>query len=485
MERAMERQNRRDFLKRTALGAAGAFGAAAGLSPLSVSGAEPEAPGRSAAKRPNILFLFADDLRWSAVHALGGEAVRTPHLDALGRDGVVFERPYIMGSTVGAVCVCSRAMLMTGRPLWHVRSNLRPELALLPRTFQQAGYANFGIGKWHNGPASFNRAFENGAAIFFGGMNDHLALAVADYSREGKYGEEARHPAGKFSSELFSDEAIGFLRRHDGRQPFFLYVAYMAPHDPRMAPKPFADLYAPDSIELPKNFLPEHPFDNGEMKVRDEELAPWPRTPEVVRRHIADYYAMITHLDEQIGRVLQALKESGQAENTIIVFAGDNGLAVGQHGLFGKQNLYEHSVRVPLLISGPGLPKGERRAVLCYLHDLFPTLCDLAGVPKPETVESVSLAPALKSSDARARETIFAAYRNVQRMVRDDRLKLIEYYPHDKVGTRKTQLFDVANDPWEMKNLADDPQFGEPLARLRAILGEAQRKNDDPLLKKA
>jgi len=239
-------------------------------------------------------------------------------------------------------------------------------------------------------------------------------------------------------------------------------------------------MYDPAKIPLPPNFMPAHPFDNGELKVRDEMLAPFPRTPEVIREHIAAYYGMISHLDAQVGRVLDALDETGHTRDTIVIFAGDNGLAVGRHGLMGKQNLYEHSVRVPLLLAAPGVGRpGARAAALCYLHDVFPTVCDLAGVPAPATVESKSLAAVLRDPAAAAYENVCAAYRDVQRMVRTDRWKLIEY---PKAGV--TQLFDVAADPWELTNLAADPTRAPVLADMRSRLARQQRETGDPLAPK-
>ncbi|KPL09411.1 hypothetical protein AMJ85_06655, partial [candidate division BRC1 bacterium SM23_51] len=330
-------------------------------------------------KRPNVLFLFSDDQRHDTIRALGNKEILTPNMDSLVRAGVSFTHACIMGSMRGAVCMPSRAMLMSGRTLFHVPEDLAGTTTF-PELLKEAGYATFGTGKWHNQPESFARSFTTGGKIFFRGMSNHLQVPVCDFSPDGKYPKNKRYMGEKFSSELFSDAAIEFLRQHKGDQPFLAYVSYTAPHDPRMAPKKYADMYDPEKITLPKNFMPEHPFDNGEMKVRDEGLAPWPRTPEIVRQHIADYYAMITHLDAQIGRVLAALEETGHAQDTIIIFSGDNGLAVGQHGLLGKQNLYEHSGCVPLIISGPGLPEGEKRDALCYLLDVFPTLCDLVGL---------------------------------------------------------------------------------------------------------
>jgi arylsulfatase A-like enzyme len=272
---------------------------------------------------------------------------------------------------------------------------------------------------------------------------------------------------GRHSTVLFCDAAIRFLEGLSSNEPFFAYVSFMAPHDPRSMPREFLDLYDPDDIELPPNFMGAHPFDNGELKIRDEQLEDWPRTPEAIRKHIAEYYAMISHLDAGIRRVLDALEKSGKAGDTIIVFAGDNGLAVGQHGLMGKQSQYDHSLRVPLLLAGPGLPAGESRDQLVYLHDLFPTLCELAGEEIPPSVESKSLAPLLHDQMKTGRKELRFAYKDCQRAVRDDRYKLIEYAVE---GRRTTQLFDLAEDPWELQNLAGDPRHRERLAHLRERL---------------
>src|SRR5262249_12278494 len=134
----------------------------------------------------------------------------------------------------------------------------------------------------------------------------------------------------------------------------------------------------------------------GALEIRDEKLAPRPRTPGDVRRHLADYYACIEFLDAQVGRILEALRESGRYERTLIVFTSDHGLAIGSHGLFGKQNLYEHSMRSPLIVAGPGVPRGKRADAMCYLMDIFPTLGALAGVTPPDGNEGVSLAPVLE-----------------------------------------------------------------------------------------
>jgi len=385
-----------------------------------------------------------------------------------------------MGSTSGAVCVPSRAMLMTGRTLFHLagQGNSIPRAHVtMPEALRVAGYTTFGTGKWHNGPPAYARCFSDGAKVFFGGMSDHYNVPVFDFEPEGKYRKTEKYiDEGTHSSELFSNAAIKFLGDYKPDKPFFMYVSYMAPHDPRHMPKAYLDMYDPDTIPLPKNFLPEHPFDNGDLETRDEKLAPWPRTPEEIRKHIAAYYAMITHVDAQIGRVLEALKETGHAEDTIIVFAGDNGLAVGRHGLMGKQNVYEHSVHVPLIFSGPGIPKDQRRDAFCYLLDIYPTLCDLTGVSAPGSVEGKSLAPVLRGERRKTRDVLLFPYKDFQRGLRTDHWKLILYNVN---GKKTAQLFNLRNDPWEMTNLAEDPAYADRVQELTCLMKDLCREEDD------
>ena len=446
--------------------------------------------------RPNIIFFFTDDQRFDTIHALGNQEIVTPHMDSWVRQGTTFTNAYIMGGTCPAVCMPSRAMLMTGRTLFHLQGEgqgIPVDHAMLSEVLQQAGYETFGTGKWHNGSDAYARSFTTGGEIFFGGMEDHWNVPACDFDPTGRYDVHrpmVRNPwssnkvtyrqcdhitPGKHSSELFCEAAVGFLETYESEAPFFMYLSFMAPHDPRTMPKEYRDMYDPERVTVPRNLMPEHPFDNGELWVRDEKLAAWPRTTDETRRHIAEYYAMITHADAQIGRVLEALEKTGNAENTIIVFAGDNGLALGQHGLMGKQNMYEHSVHVPLIMSGPGIPKGGKRDAFCYLLDIYPTLCELSGVPIPESVEGRSLVPAMQSGD-KIRDTLFFAYRDVQRSVRDERYKLIEYVVNSK---QTTQLFDLHADPWELDNLAREPSCAGHLSRLREELVRWREELED------
>jgi arylsulfatase A-like enzyme len=250
-----------------------------------------------------------------------------------------------------------------------------------------------------------------------------------------------------------------------------MYAAYMAPHDPRVMPEKYMAMYDTAKIMLPANFMSEHPFDNGEMRIRDEVLLGFPRNTAEVKNEIRRYYAMITHLDEQIGRVIEALKSKGLYENTIIVFAADNGLAVGQHGLLGKQNLYEHSLKVPLIFVGKGFEAAKKEEHFTYLQDIFPTLCELTQTPVPASVESQSVFSSKK------REVMFHAYRHLQRAVRKDNFKLIEYHVD---GVETLQLFDLKNDPLEINNLAHDSKYSKKADEMKKLLLEQKKLYHDP-----
>jgi arylsulfatase A-like enzyme len=223
--------------------------------------------------------------------------------------------------------------------------------------------------------------------------------------------------------------------------------------------------------------MEQHPFDNGEMAVRDEMLLPHPRPPEAVRQMNADYYRYITFLDSQIGRILDALAASPHATNTIVVFSADSGVARGSHGLIGKQNLYEYdSVRVPLIIAGPGIPAGKKTDALCYLYDVLPTLGAWCHVPALPKSDGMDLGAVLRGG-GRARESLVFAYRDVQRAIATADWKLIRY---PKAG--QTQLFNLHDDPYEMHNLAADPNHAAILADLSARMNKelAAAGDNDP-----
>nr|WP_082708827.1 sulfatase-like hydrolase/transferase [Marinobacterium profundum] len=437
-------------------------------------------------KQPNIVFFFTDDQRFDTINALGNKDIVTPNMDRLVREGVSFTQAHIPGGTVGAVCMPSRAMLHTSKTLFHLQddgSRVPAEHKLIGEYLQEAGYNCFGTGKWHNGHESYARSFNCGGEIYFGGMWDHWNIPAYDYDPSGQYekvGQWTENPfynrettevranhltLGKHSSELFADVTVDFIQQYSDAKPFFAYVAFMAPHDPRTMPDKYLSLYDPASLTLEDNQYPQHPFDYGVSNIRDEVLAPYPRTEEDNRVQLAEYYGMISHLDHEIGRILQALEEKGEYENTIFVFAGDNGLAVGRHGLYGKQSNYEHSVRVPLIFSGPGIPRGQTSDSYCYLLDIYPTLMDLLGMEKPGSLEGRSLYPDIRGEPRESRDGLYLVYGDLVRGVKCDGYKLIEYNTPDKKG--RTQLFNLLDDPQEIHDLSGQAQYQQKVAGLR------------------
>lgn len=398
---------------------------------------------QQAAKKPNIVFLFADDQRADAIGALGNPHIKTPHLDELVRRGFVFRNAYCLGANIGAVCTPSRNMLMSGRAFFRWQGpQAQPDMPNFPTSLKAAGYETYHHGKRGNTSPAIQALFDHN-----------------------KYLSDNEDRTNGEPGKTIADDAIAFLKARGREQPVFMYLAFANPHDPRVAAQKYMDQYQREKIPLPKNYLPLHPFNNGEQFVRDELLAPLPRTEDDVRKHLHEYYATMTAMDGHIGRLIAAIKELGMFENTIFVYSADHGLAIGSHGLFGKQNLYDDGMKPPLIFAGPGIPQGESPA-LCYLLDLFPTICDLAGAPVPGGLDGKSLKPVIDGKAAGVRETLFLAYREVQRAVRDARYKLIRY-PQVNV----TQLFDLQSDPHEVHNLASQP---EQAARIKSLTAEMQ-----------
>ena len=442
-----------------------------------------------AAEKPNVLFLFADDMAFDTIHALGNEEIETPNLDRLVKRGTTFTRAYNQGGWHGAVCVASRTMLATGRFLWHaeadekrLKNHYQARKLLWPQLMESAGYRTYFTGKWHvKADASF---VFNTARNVRGGMPNQTD---AGYNRPIDGKPDPWSPfdpsfggfwkGGKHWSEVVADDALDYLK--DAKMhgdPFFMYIAFNAPHDPRQAPKEYVDKYPPEDVGLPKPFYPEYPHQIGSNKIRDEQLAPFPRTKHAVKVNRAEYYAIITHLDAQIGRILNDLEQSGQAENTYIVFTADHGLACGHHGLLGKQNMYDHSVRVPFMVAGPGISKGKQIDAPIYFQDVMPTSLEWAGVEKPEHVEFQSLVPLLKGERKQSYEAIYGAYTQTQRMVTVGSDKLIVY---PKINKRL--LFDLKADSLETNNLADDPENEPRIQKLLASLKTLQQQVGDPL----
>jgi choline-sulfatase len=450
--------------------------------------------------RPNIVFILTDDQAVDTITASRvweAPELRTPHLDRLVADGTTFANAYNMGAWHGAVCVASRSMLQTGKFLWPTRqaeATRFRELVGAGRFWSQrmkaAGYTTLMAGKWHV-EAPLDTLFDQ-VLHPRPGMPKSVPAA---YQRPHEGGEDPWDPCdesiggfwegGRHWSEVTADDAEALIRdaAADRDQPFFLYLAFNAPHDPRQSPREFIDLHPPASVRPPSNFLPVNPHHaamglgpmNGKA-LRDEALAPFPRSPAAIQTHRREYRAIVSHLDAQIGRVLAALQSHGLRENTVVILTSDHGLALGRHGLMGKQNLYEHSIRVPFLIAGPGIPKQRSIATRIHLQDAMATALDLAGADR-SGIDFRSLLPLLRGEPGDHDGVIYAAmFPKAQRAIIEGDHKLV-LYPES--STRL--LFNLADDPLETRDLAGDPDQAPRMKSLFARLMEEQRKTGDPL----
>lgn len=467
--------------------------------------------------KPNIVFIFTDDQTYSSINALGNKEIITPTMDKLVHEGVTFTHAYNMGSWSGAVCAASRAMLNSGRFVWRAnkfRKNWYKNDSINQtwgKIMEAQGYDTYMTGKWHV-DAKAHLAFQNTKNVR-GGMPkdtwDHHAM-VEKFKKNPEYrksGSEAIMPIGynrpknkddkdwtptdtKFGgfwkggqhwSEALKDDAIGFINTaKDKENPFFMYLAFNAPHDPRQAPQEYQDMYALENISVPVSYLPENPYRHGianSNDLRDEALAPFPRTKFAIKTHIKEYYASITHVDAQIGMIVDALKQSGKMDNTYIIFTADHGLAMGRHGFLGKQNLYDHSIRPPMIILGPDLPKGKKVDADVYLQDAMATAIDLTGAKKPSYIEFNSFLDIAKGDRKESHyKSVYGAYLSVQRMIRKDGYKLLIFPEIEKV-----LLYDLKNDPEEMTDIANNPENKEKVKSLFKELLQLQKEMDDPL----
>jgi arylsulfatase A-like enzyme len=441
------------------------------------------------ARRPNFLVIVSDDQRPDTIRALGNEVIRTPALDLLVRGGTAFTRAI----AANPICTPSRAEILTGCDGFRngvLRGGkINPELVLWGDAMRAAGYHAWYVGKWMNDGKPSTRGYEETLGLFAGGGAGEPTFAVDAHGRpvtgyrgwvfqddEGRKFPERGVGLTPDISREFADAAIRFIRRKPA-EPFFLHVNFTAPHDPLLMPPGYEGKYDTAQIPLPPNFLPRHPFDHGNLEGRDEQLLPWPRTAKDVREDLAVYYAVISHMDEQVGRILAALATTGQADNTVVIFTSDQGLAMGSHGLRGKQNMYEHTIGVPLIFAGAGVSKGRRTDAQCYLRDLYPTVCEIAGIAIPDTVQGRSLLPVLEGRAASVYSEVFACFDQAQRMIRTDRWKLIRY-----PLVEKYQLFDLAADPNEIHDLAADPASAGVVADLKSRLEAWRKEVGDPAL---
>jgi choline-sulfatase len=442
-----------------------------------------------AAEKPNILFIISDDQSYETIRAYGHTDIDTPNLDRLVANGTSFTHSYNMGAWAGAVCVASRSMLVTGRTVWRAKANENKQSAdvaagrLWPQRMAKQGYETYFSGKWHI-KANVEQSFH-----YVANMRPGMPAAVKEgYNRPLPGKRDPWSPSdpkfggfwqgGKHWSEVLGDDSVAFLKKAAmSDKPFFMYLAFNAPHDPRQSPKKYVDRYPLGRIKIPQNFRPEYPEKEeigAGKNLRDEKLAPFPRDEHAIKVNRREYYAIVTHMDTQVGRILDALEKSGKAANTWIFFTSDHGLACGHHGLMGKQNMYEHSLRVPFIVTGPGVKKGARIDSPIHLQDAMATALDLAGADR-KGVEFQSLRPLLNGEKG-GLDAVYAAYMDHQRAVIHDGWKLI-LYPKAKVA----KLFNLTEDPQETNDLAADPAMTARKKALFTKFRELQQRYGDNL----
>ena len=444
-------------------------------------------------EKPNIIFLFSDDQSFKAVHALGNDEIITPTMDKLAEEGITFTHAYNMGGWNGAVCVASRAMLISGRSIWRAQqisdhySKNEDIDKTWPKLLQTAGYDTYMTGKWHVN-AKPKEIFNHVGHVLRGMPRD----TPEGYNRPQSINDTLWQPwkkefggywkGGKHWSEVVKDDAVSFIDSAAQKEaPFFMYIAFNAPHDPRQSPREYVDMYPLENITVPESYMPAYPYAEtmgAGQNLRDEKLAPFPRTEYSVKVNRQEYYAITSHLDDQIKDILKELDEKGLKENTYIFFTSDHGLACGEHGLMGKQNMFDHSMRVPLMVVGPNIPKGKKIEADVYLQDIMATTLDIAEIEKPEYIEFNSFMDLANESRTKSNYgAIYGTYeKGSQRMIRKDNYKLIVYPKSQKV-----LLFDLENDPLELNDLSSDPENSKKLKTLFNDLIQLQSSMGDEL----
>ena len=462
--------------------------------------------GAVTAKRPNILFIIADDQSPFDLRAYDpASKLETPNIDRLAAQGMTLDGAYHMGAFVGGVCTPSRHMIMSGRTLWHLPASLTSRtFANYPAELCPPGLEQFTI------PAVFNRAGYDTMRTCKIGNSYEAANALFTVRKDrSNYG-----PTDDKGSAWHAEQVLDFLSQRTATQdadPFFIYFGFTHPHDPRYGKPELLEKYGatnhtdpatrppanPKAPPLPANYLAAHPFPHGHPGLRDETTVEgvWERRdPVTIRNERGRYFACSEEIDHQIGRVIDRLERMGELDNTYIIYTSDHGIAVGRHGLQGKQNLYEHTWRVPYIVRGPGIKPGSRAPGNIYLIDTLATVSDLAGVPAPASNEGLSFRSVLEGKRATVRDVLYGAYcggtKPGIRSVKRGDWKLIKYDVLDG-AVRQTQLFNLAENPNEFlpehhaakpgqTNLAGDPRYAAKLKEMEALLLAEERRLNDP-----
>jgi len=417
--------------------------------------------------RPNFLFVLIDDLRYDLVGCTGHPYAKTPNIDRIAKNGVKFANAFVTTS----LCSPSRASFLSGKyvhthGVWNnvQRIELDPAIDTWPKLLRKAGYDTAFIGKWHQGKGSYPRPGFN-HWVSFDGQGVYMN---PDINIDGKM----RKMDGAYITDVLNDAAMEWLRK-DRTSPFCLYLSHKAIHEPFRPAERHKDLYIGQKAHHPPSFNDNLEGKPVWLKKTAKVVAPdkqkvlenWEEQTRMQLRTLAA-------VDEGLGKILDYLAQAGKLDDTVIAFAGDNGFYQGEHGLGDKRSAYEESMRIPLLMSYPKMakPGGTIKEMVLNI-DVAPTMLDLAGVKIPEGMQGKSMVPLLKGKRAEWRKSFLYEYMQEKRYpqtpntlaVRTDRWKYIRYPGADDIE----ELYDLKNDPYELKNLASDPAHSSALAEMK------------------
>ena len=426
---------------------------------------------RNIEKRPNIIFLLSDDQRWDSIGCMGNSIVKTPAIDRMAKDGVLFTHAFV----TTAICMTSRASVLTGQyARRHQINDFSQNLTVsalsqtYPMLLRSAGYRTGFVGKYGIGSNELKNEFDEWHGI--------AGPAQPEYEHANKDGRC------KHLTEIITEQSIGFLKNCSGKQPFCLSVSYKAPHaqdgDPRqfIYNKIYSDLYKDEKIPEPKTATQEHFEALPEFLKTSEARVRWKQrfaTPQMYQESVKGYYRLISGIDDSIKKIRAELRHLNLDDNTVIIFMGDNGFYLGEHGLAGKWFAHEESIRVPLVIYDPRLKKSQKGKFcerLTLNIDVAPTILSIAGINAPQPMQGESLMPLINGARKRWRTDFF--YEHLfehpaipkSEAVRNEQFKYIRYIEQHPVYE---ELYDLKNDPSEEHNLAGESRYRETLKTLR------------------
>lgn len=432
-------------------------------------------PSEIKASKPNILMIIVDDLR-PQLGCYGHKETYSPNIDRIAAEGTLFENAYVQVP----VCGASRASLMTGLyptanrfVTYYSSVNIdAPEVIDIPGHLKSHGYSTISNGKIYHQKEDCTNSWDeiSRPADFRVYLDPDKAEARAAYEYEDV--EDDAYPSGKMANKIIQD----LQSAKKTGQPFFITAGFTKPHLPFIAPKKYWDLYRPGSINLAKNpYAPKGVPKQAMHKWQELRKgyggmpAEGPLSDELARTLIHGYYACVSYTDKLIGDLLNELERLKLDKNTIVIMIGDHGWQLGEHSLWCKHALFKTSLHTPMIIKAPGFKGGQRSASLVEFVDLYPTICDLAGLNLPGHLQGKSLAPVMKDPSIRHKTAIFARYHGGE-TVRTDRFQYSEW----KGGS--AMFYDHKLDPDENKNEVDNPRYARVVERLKGLLAEHRKQ---------